>query len=54
MCKLYATLQADSDGHGHLVQDPGDAANGPWQADGPASKGHQTDEQGIRVGVKRT
>ena len=48
--ETYA-LQADGDRHGHLVQDPRDAADWPRQADGSASKGHQTDEQGIGVGV---
>ena len=44
-------FQADSDGHRHLVQDPRDAANRSWQTDGSASKGHQTDEQGIATDI---
>ena len=44
-------LQADCDRHGHLVQDTGDAANGSRQTDGPASKGHQANEQGIGIHI---
>ena len=44
-------FQAHSERHGYLVQNTGNAANGSREADGSASKGHQTDEQGIGVGV---
>ena len=39
-------LQANSDRHGHLVQDSRNATSWPGQADGPAAEGHQADEQG--------
>ena len=39
-------LQANSDRHGHLVQDSRNATSRPGQADGSAAEGHQADEQG--------
>ena len=42
-------FQAHSERHGYLVQNTGNAANGSREADGSASKGHKTDEQGLKL-----